>query len=548
MILDNLSNSDLQELIGDEILTKLEQLLPALSAENNFEPIDINKKDILKRIVMSFGDSCFKNKNKRLNILNRLSEGEINKCIQIINPNLLEENFDKKIKFIANNWDKEKYSEQIINWAGLPVEKFISHNIEKEDSVIEMDIPKNPFKTLKEYQIPIFLRAKDSLKINNRRFIIQMPTGSGKTRTSMEIITDYINSQEKDVVVVWLAHSDELCGQALECFIEIWQHVARKKLTVYRCWGNNPIPKNVNGNAFIVAGFPKMNAALNKDSKAFDGFANSVGLIIVDEAHKVLARTYKKVTNALTNIKHATRLIGLTATPGRHLLNIQENKKLSDYFFNEIFSIESGTKNVIAYLREKKVLSNLIVDTIKCSSSIELTAQEKRYLDKEFDFPPGFLRRLGTDQIRNIEILKKLDNVGKKGHQILFFGCSIEHSKFICAVLNYLGYKAVHIDGATNKKERQLFLKQFKNKEIQIVCNYGVLSTGFDAPKTDVVCISRPTSSVVLYSQMIGRGLRGPAIGGTEECILINIIDNIKNLPNYQDAFDVFDEYWKESE
>lgn len=61
-----------------------------------------------------------------------------------------------------------------------------------------------------------------------------------------------------------------------------------------------------------------------------------------------------------------------------------------------------------------------------------------------------------------------------------------------------------------------------------------------------MVCIARPTQSIVLYSQMIGRGLRGPAIGGTEKCTLINVRDNIKNLPNYQRIFDYFDDYWAE--
>lgn len=134
----------------------------------------------------------------------------------------------------------------------------------------------------------------------------------------------------------------------------------------------------------------------------------------------------------------------------------------------------------------------------------------------------------------------------KDGHQILFFACSVEHSKFICSLLIYLGYKAAHIDGSTDKETRQYLLRQFKNNELQIICNFGVLSTGFDAPKTDVVCIARPTQSIVLYSQMIGRGLRGPAIGGTEKCTLINVRDNIKNLPNYQRIFDYFDDYWAE--
>ena len=103
----------------------------------------------------------------------------------------------------------------------------------------------------------------------------------------------------------------------------------------------------------------------------------------------------------------------------------------------------------------------------------------------------------------------------------------------------------MHRDGSTDKIARRQYLKDFKEGRIQIVSNYGVLSTGFDAPKTDVVFISRPTKSLVLYSQMIGRGLRGPAIGGTEYCTIIDVKDNIIGLPDEEDIYDYFEDYYE---
>ena len=126
----------------------------------------------------------------------------------------------------------------------------------------------------------------------------------------------------------------------------------------------------------------------------------------------------------------------------------------------------------------------------------------------------------------------------------IFFGCSVDHSKFICSMLNYLGVKAAHIDGSTNRGARQNILNEFKNGNINIICNFGILSTGFDAPKTDLVFISRPTQSIVLYSQMIGRGLRGPSVGGTENCTIVTVKDNINGLPNDSNIFTFFDEYF----
>jgi len=76
-----------------------------------------------------------------------------------------------------------------------------------------------------------------------------------------------------------------------------------------------------------------------------------------------------------------------------------------------------------------------------------------------------------------------------------------------------------------------------------ILCNYGVLTTGFDAPKVEAVVIARPTDSPVLYEQMIGRGMRGPLNGGTVECRIVDLIDHIERFGG-QMAYTRFLEYW----
>ena len=111
-------------------------------------------------------------------------------------------------------------------------------------------------------------------------------------------------------------------------------------------------------------------------------------------------------------------------------------------------------------------------------------------------------------------------------------------------MLIFLGYDAAHVDGSTSPASRDYFISKFLQKDVQILCNYGVLTTGFDAPKTDVVCIARPTKSPVLYSQMIGRGLRGPAVGGTKSCKIIEVRDNFLNQGTQDDLYEYFDDYW----
>ena len=85
----------------------------------------------------------------------------------------------------------------------------------------------------------------------------------------------------------------------------------------------------------------------------------------------------------------------------------------------------------------------------------------------------------------------------------------------------------------------------FKRNRIQVLTNFGVLTTGFDAPNIDVVIIARPTTSIVLYSQMIGRGLRGAAVGGTESCEVIDIRDNFDAFGDLDEVYSHFEEYWE---
>lgn len=112
------------------------------------------------------------------------------------------------------------------------------------------------------------------------------------------------------------------------------------------------------------------------------------------------------------------------------------------------------------------------------------------------------------------------------------------------SLLIYFGIKAAHVDGSTSKERREQVIEDFKHGEVQVLCNYGVLTTGFDAPNTDEVFISRPTNSVVLYSQMIGRGLRGTTIGGTEKCRISDVKDNIVGFGDQVRVYHWFEDFW----
>jgi superfamily II DNA or RNA helicase len=95
------------------------------------------------------------------------------------------------------------------------------------------------------------------------------------------------------------------------------------------------------------------------------------------------------------------------------------------------------------------------------------------------------------------------------------------------ARLNLAGISAAEISGKTPRGARRYFLDRFQRGDIRVLCNHSVLTTGFDAPKTDMILIARQVFSPVRYMQMVGRGLRGEKNGGTASCRIVTVLDNL---------------------
>ena len=89
-----------------------------------------------------------------------------------------------------------------------------------------------------------------------------------------------------------------------------------------------------------------------------------------------------------------------------------------------------------------------------------------------------------------------------------------------------------------------MYIERFRNGEIEFLINHSVLTTGFDAPKTNYIVICRPIFSDILYEQIVGRGLRGPEFGGTETCLIIDFTDNLGRFGDQQ-SYHRFEDFWE---
>lgn len=176
---------------------------------------------------------------------------------------------------------------------------------------------------------------------------------------------------------------------------------------------------------------------------------------------------------------------------------------------------------------------------------VHLTQEQEQHFAEWKELPPGLLAELGQEKDRNRQLLEAMMGLDA-GWPVLFFGCSVQHAEAMAVLLRRRGREAAAITADTREATRRHLVEAFRRAEIQVLCNYGVLTTGFDAPKVQAVVVGRPTASRILYEQMIGRGMRGPRFGGTKECLVVDVNDNLVHFDGnlLTVASQQYAEYW----
>lgn len=438
--------------------------------------------------------------------------------------------------------------ETLLSWLGieewdLPNE---SHTVPEISKVK----PVSPQYPLFPHQIDAVSRVRQVFSNGDDRVILHMPTGSGKTRSAMNVIVDQFRGDLKNGrSVVWLAHSEELCEQAAQEFERAWQLLGNRQIDVIRHFGSHAAENlGPTSNAFVVISLQSAHAlafSSVNDGSLFS-LGRKAGLVVIDEAHKATASTYEHVLDLLAP-RGSCRLLGLTATPGRSWLEIDADEKLAEFFDRKKVTLEiEGFANPVDYLVANGYLAKVETESIKYDGGVNLSESEIEQLSSSGEVPRNALKRISNDTARNLRILLRTEKEAREGNSVILFACSVEHSKMLSALLKLRGVDAACVTGDTPRDSRRRAIEKFKDGRVSVLCNYGVLSTGFDAPKANVALIARPTQSLVLYSQMVGRVIRGTLAGGTEECKVITVVDQKYGFRNLGEAFTFWDELWEE--
>jgi superfamily II DNA or RNA helicase len=383
-------------------------------------------------------------------------------------------------------------------------------------------------------------RVQELLVRPPHRVVLHMPTGAGKTRTAMHVIADHLRAHEPGLVV-WLASSEELCEQAAQEFEAAWGHLGDRAVGVHRYWGGRDLEIESVDDGFLVAGLAKLYQRVRARAHDIGRLGARATLVVFDEAHQAIAPTYRLLVEALTTHDPAPGLLGLTATPGRTWDDVEADAELANFFGRRKVMLEvPGYDSPVDYLVEEGYLARVRYESLLVEPGIELSAADRAQIADGFDIPQALLVKLAEDEERNLAILERIGRLVQDHRRILVFAATARHAELLATVLRARGTGAFSVTAETDPRERTRRIAAFKaeGEEPLVLCNYGVLTTGFDAPQTTCALVARPTDSLVLYSQMVGRAIRGPRAGGTAEALIVTVID--QNLPGFRSAAEAF--------
>ena len=336
---------------------------------------------------------------------------------------------------------------------------------------------------LYDYQEDMKGRIEGELRLH-RSVMAQMPTGTGKTYLLTAVIDSFVSNNPMEKVWI-VAHRRELVSQIDE--------TVRKFHSYY-----------ASNTSSLLSSVKAM--SIQWLMRHYDEIEEEPGMIVIDEAHHALAKTYKKMWERFPKAK----FLGLTATPCR----------LNGKGFTDLFDILVQSWSVPEFISKGRLATYDFVSiksdgvTQRLIDSLQKRGADGDYQNKEMD-------QLLNKKPSIERLYRSLEEFGKDRKGIVY-AINISHAQKITKLYQEHGVKAIAIDSKTPATERQQDIEAFKKGDIQVLVNVDIFSEGFDCPDVEFVQLARPTLSLAKYLQMVGRGLR--VAKGKKNCV---IIDNV---------------------
>ena len=352
-----------------------------------------------------------------------------------------------------------------------------------------------------DYQKDMAMRIEKAFRLY-RSVMAQMPTGTGKTVVLASVVESFLG--EHPLKSVWIvAHRRELVSQIQETIERVFSNRLAEKEDGS---SDNLIEKPLDSSLFTLRSSLIKAMSIQWLARHYDEIGEEPGMIVIDEAHHALAKTYKEMWDRFPKAK----FLGLTATPCR--LNGKGFIDLFDVLVQSWSVPEFISKGRLATYDFVSIKSNGV--TQRLIDSLQKRGADGDYQNKEMD--------MLLNKRPSIERLYRSFEEYGKDRKGIVYAINISHAKKIVELYQEHGIKAVAIDSKTPAAERQADIETFKKGDIQVLVNVDIFSEGFDCPDVEFVQLARPTLSLAKYLQMVGRGLR--VAKGKKNCV---IIDNV---------------------
>ena len=337
---------------------------------------------------------------------------------------------------------------------------------------------------LREYQQEMLLRLHKAWR-RNRCVMVQMPTGTGKTVVLASLLKALASKDGEcsvDDGVLIVAHRQELLEQ-IRATLKASALSSRRAVA--------PLGKGADAECAPTE-FPIFVESIQTLSRHIDEVEIEPALVVIDEAHHALAKTYR----ALWERWPKARFLGLTATPCR----------LDGSSFTDLFDVLLQSKDIQWFIKEGWLSDFEYVSVQPDSDDMrKVRGLRKRGVDGDYQ-----TKEMATvlDVPESIEHLYNTYNIYTRGKKGIVYAIDRAHAQHIAEYYTAKGIRACWIEARTPAEERERMVQEYREGRMDVIVNVDIFSEGFDCPEVEFIQLARPTLSLAKYLQQVGRGMR----------------------------------------
>ena len=448
-----LSHAELEELLGDLVYT-----IRRARAQASGEDRRGNKSELAAALVTQHGIDLFMSRDVRALIAK--------KC-KVDSPGRWHPGKGTSMRFVTATGFPEEL-------AGIPAEE-TPPDFEYLEGRVDL-------KALQPFQLEVQAKLLSVLRSMAARAIVTLPTGAGKTRVAVDSLRDWLTGRwgiRQDGVgntILWLAHTEELCEQAYACFREVWQSSSNVcPLLLFRFWGNytkdlkehRETLINMSFRPTVVISTPHRLVNLLEDrihgaAEVLENLQGTTGVILIDEAHRAAAPSYRTIMKAFQTSRRNPAMIGLTATPFRQEYSPTDpsagTRELRELFQQIIEPVETLGDNPRLKLEVEGYLARPEWTEIKTATLLMAPpVQDSQHItEDDIEKIDHALKIRADNPTRRMLVLEHLVNICEdpKSH-IIYFGPSVLDAECMAFLLRQKGIAAAFVSGGTRDVTRR---------------------------------------------------------------------------------------------